>query len=211
MKKLILASLIVLVCLVAVPPVRVNAESNFFSKFNFFSNSDHDDDRDDDDERWESSDRDRDDDRDDDKDRDDDREDRGKRKKHGRPPHFEETIIAGTIFDSNGDPVKGDQEFERVTVTCNGVTKTGDIRDDGTYSVRFRERQCDEGDSVTVSAVAEEGTGSSTATVYDDPDEGPCGDSDVTVVNVTVPELGMVGGLVAGLGSMAGYVRMRRR
>lgn len=204
MKKLILASLIILVCLVAVPPVRVNAESNFFSKFNFFSNSDHDNDRGDDDKRETS-------DRDDDNDRRGGRDDHGKRKKHGRSPHFEETIIAGTIFDSNGDPVKGDQEFERVTVTCNGVTKAGDIRDDGTYSVSFNKRQCDEGDTVTVSAVAEEGTGMSTATVYDDPDEGPCGDSDVTVVNVTVPELGMVGGLVAGLGSVAGYVRMRRK
>lgn len=130
-------------------------------------------------------------------------------KRHGRSPHFDTTIIAGTIYDSSNARVNGDKDFERVTVTCNGVVKTGDIGSNGGYTVTFRSNQCKEGDSVTTSAVTESGSGSNTTRVYGDDEEGPCGDTDVTVLDVSVPEFGLIGGIFTALASVAGYLKLR--
>lgn len=135
----------------------------------------------------------------------------GRRRKVKRPPHFESTIVSGTIYDSNNTPVNGDKEFEKVTVQCRSTTKTGDIKGDGTYSVSFSKSQCKDGDSATVTAVTEQGTGSKTDTVYEDPDEGPCGDLDIAVIDVTVPEFGVVGGVFTGVTSLASFLWAKRR
>jgi hypothetical protein len=134
-----------------------------------------------------------------------------RRRKVKRKPHFETTIVSGTIFDGSNNPINGDKEFEKVTVQCRTTTKTGDIKGDGTYSVSFNKGECKDGDTATVSAVTEEGTASKSDTVYEDPDEGPCGDLDIAIINVHVPEFGVIGGIITGSTSLAGYILLRSK
>lgn len=128
-----------------------------------------------------------------------------------RPPHFDKTVISGTIFNGNGDPIGGENQEAEVTVICNGKTRKTKINDNGSYEVFFPKNLCKEGDTVTVSVVTEEGTGSKTDTVFDDPAEGTCGDLNIAVIDITVPEFGFIGGTLTGISSIAGYLYLRAK
>lgn len=198
LNKIFSLSLLLITTVSLMTPVQAHADDDFFSRTKSFLQSasgrkesnkedkDHEDEKRDDDEKR-------------------------NHKRHGRSPHFDTTIIAGTIYDSSNARVNGDKDFERVTVTCNGVVKTGDIGSNGGYTVTFRSNQCKEGDSVTTSAVTESGSGSNTTRVYGDDEEGPCGDTDVTVLDVSVPEFGLIGGIFTALASVGGYLKLRKR
>jgi hypothetical protein len=112
------------------------------------------------------------------------------------------TIVDGTVTNS-GSPVNG----ANVTVTCNGHTQTATTNSLGAYLVVFSAADCPVAATANVSA-AKSGAGSGS-------NSGPVGPTDsaainVGIVNVAIPEFGIVAGLLALLGAAGAFVVTRR-
>jgi hypothetical protein len=112
------------------------------------------------------------------------------------------TIVNGQVTE-NGTPVGG----ANVTVVCNGHNRTATTNAQGKYVVTYDEVLCPDGKTATV--VAQKGGmgGSNTGTVEG---TGVAG-LNVAIVNVAIPEFGLLTG-AAGLAAAGGlFVFMRRR
>src|SRR6266496_6035991 len=112
-----------------------------------------------------------------------------------------ETDVTGVIT-SHGNPVVG----ATVTVTCRGFVRTDTTDANGSYLVSFTTAQCPFGSTVKVMAKKGTMTGSSSGTV-----QGITTKLNIAVVNVSIPEYGWLGGLIAagtGVGAIA-YTRRR--
>lgn len=117
-----------------------------------------------------------------------------------------DTIIKGTVKDGSGSVVNG----ANVSVTCDGVTRNTTTNSSGDYLVMFSRAECAQGDTATATATASEGTGSADGTVqrYN---YGPGLDLDIAIINISVPEFGMVTGMVTAIGSGLAYLGLKRK
>lgn len=116
---------------------------------------------------------------------------------HALPP---ETDVTGIVTDS-GNTVTG----ATVTVKCGSTTQTDTSDGSGTYLVSFTAGQCPPGSTVTVTAQKGAKTGSKHGTII-----GITTKLNIGLVNVSIPEYGLAGGILA-LGLGAGVVVYTRR
>ncbi|MGV8086887.1 MAG: hypothetical protein ACP5N1_04610, partial [Candidatus Woesearchaeota archaeon] len=102
------------------------------------------------------------------------------------------------VYDQDANTVSG----ASVDVTCNDITESTVSNVDGDYYVSFASGVCYFGDEVSVNAVKDEASGSNEGFMCQ---EEEC-DIPITVIDVTIPEFGIIAGafaLVAGLGIIA--------
>jgi hypothetical protein len=116
--------------------------------------------------------------------------------------HGNTTEVTGTI-SSNGKHVgKG----IAVIVSCDGHTRQTITNRHGVYSIKFKKRQCNFNETITVTATVNGVTGTSTGKARHE----RCS-FNVAVINVSVPEyglLGLTGATVIGGGA---FLAIRRR
>ena len=93
-----------------------------------------------------------------------------------------------------------------VTVQCNGNTLHDKTNKSGTYLVQFTKKQCPKNATVTVIATYNGITGSSTGKATKETNE-----LNVAIVNVALPEVGMVTGVGATLLGGGALYTIRRR
>ncbi|CAN5191184.1 hypothetical protein BH09PAT2_BH09PAT2_01520 [soil metagenome] len=117
-----------------------------------------------------------------------------------------DTVIKGTVSDSNGAGVNG----ANVSVVCDGVTRNTTTTSVGDYLVMFSRAECAQGDNATATATASEGTGSNDGTVQRFT-FGPGLELDIAIINISVPEFGMVTGVVTAIGSGIAYLGLKRK
>jgi len=123
---------------------------------------------------------------------------------HAMPMPKTQTVIAGVV-KYKGRPVR----HAKVTVTCNGNSRTAYTGPFGGYSVTFRPAsQCRVGSTLTVTAVkgSESGVGNGKV-------RGASCRFDVALVNVAValPEMGTLTGSAAALTAGGAFTVIRRR
>jgi hypothetical protein len=112
------------------------------------------------------------------------------------------TVISGTVFDGDGNPVAD----ASISVECNGNYKYATTDGNGDYKVVFPQSKCADGDSVTITA-EKDGLGSNTneGTV----EGGEC-IVDTAIIDVTIPEFTVIAAGLALVGAVAGFAVMRR-
>ncbi len=111
------------------------------------------------------------------------------------------TRVTGVI-DFNGVHVgKG----VKVTVTCDGHVRTDKTNKHGVYSVKF-EKKCGKNDTITVTATVNGITGTSTGKSHKD----NCR-LNVAIINVSVPEYGLIGLSGATIIGGGAFMVIRRR
>lgn len=111
-----------------------------------------------------------------------------------------ETDVTGIVTDG-GNPVAG----ATVTVKCGATTATDTTDASGTYLVSFTAAQCPPGSTVTVTAQKGAKTGSKQGTIV-----GLTTKLNIGLVNVSIPEYGLVGGILT-LGLGIGAIAFTRR
>lgn len=121
-------------------------------------------------------------------------------------PLDERTTVRGTIEDQAGERVEGANV--RVTCSHNGSENTLDTTSDaiGRYKVIFTIAQCDDGDAVRVIAHKDGQSGDETDTIA-------YGRALVYVVLdqvVSVPEFGLITGLISIAMSGASYLAIKK-
>jgi hypothetical protein len=111
--------------------------------------------------------------------------------------------VSGEIItnDNIEQPVDG----ATVDVYCNSNLLSTTSLPDGSYAVKYVDCACKWGDSVTVTATKGSATGSNTGTVNWD-----FAEVDISVVNVSIPEFGVIAASVAMIGALGGLVLFRR-
>lgn len=130
---------------------------------------------------------------------------------YAQTPVIAQTWVGGTIKDGSGNGIPGGGGGDYVTVTCNGNIQVVPFNAAGNYGAIFPQTQCKVGDSATAAVAIAEGSGSNSGTVQNTTVNGPIVDLDVVVLDITVPEFGLVGGMAAGGVSIAGYLLMRAK
>lgn len=112
-----------------------------------------------------------------------------------------QTEVTGEVTE-NGNGVSGAD----VTVTCNGKQQKDQTDADGAYRVDFKATDCPAGTTISVSATTSDGkSGTSTGTAGKITTK-----LNVAVVNVSVPEIGMIAG-VAAMAVAGGAILYTRR
>ncbi len=113
-----------------------------------------------------------------------------------------ETQVTGVISE-NGTPIKN----AKVTVVCNGKSKSDKTNNSGTYRVEYKDKKCPKGSSVSVTASTKDGkSGTSTGTADEVTTK-----LNVAVVNVAVPEIGTIASIAAVGIAGAAIVYVRRK
>lgn len=112
------------------------------------------------------------------------------------------TVVGGQVTN-NGSSVDG----AKVTVVCNGHQKKTTTDASGVYAVQFKIANCPAGSSVSVDATKKkEGAGHSTGTA------NPLDTQlNVAIVNVALPELGLLTGMGALIAGGGALFAIRRR
>jgi hypothetical protein len=111
------------------------------------------------------------------------------------------TSVSGVIMN-NGKPVKG----AHVTVVCDNNARSTKTNNAGQYNVTFPKGDCNVGDTVTVVASKGGKGGVSSGKVTTGTVK-----LNVAIVNVALPELGLVTGAGAALTAGAGFLVVRRK
>lgn len=93
-----------------------------------------------------------------------------------------------------------------VTVLCNGNTQTDTTDSFGSYLVTFPSADCPFGVTVKVTAEKDGKSGVKTGTV-----QGITTKLNLAIVNVSIPEYGLIGALTAGGAGIGMIAYMRRR
>lgn len=94
-----------------------------------------------------------------------------------------------------------------VTVLCNGNTEVDTLTDaHGSYLVTFPSAQCPFGSTVKVTAQKDGKSGVTSGTV-----QGITTKLNLAIVNVAIPEYGLIGTILAGSAGLGFMVYMRRR
>ncbi len=112
-----------------------------------------------------------------------------------------QTDVTGVITHS-GNPVAAAD----VTVTCGTTVKTDTTDANGSYLVTFASVECPFGSTVKVVAKKGGYSGSNSGTVH-----GVTTKLNIAIVNVSIPEYGWIGGILAagtGIGAIA-FTRRR--
>jgi len=118
-----------------------------------------------------------------------------------------ETVITGTVFGPDGTPVNSGS----VSVQCGTASLATQSRPDGTYGVTFSQNNCKVGDTAAASASTPEGSGSDSEVVQNSVVNGPIVDIDIAVIDITVPEFGLVGGMITAIGAVGTYMYMKTK
>ena len=117
------------------------------------------------------------------------------------------TVVSGTITEANSSVVDG----ATVTVTCEhsgiNTTKIVTSGSDGKYYAFYPAMNCDAGDNVWVHADKGGSVGSNDGTVSY---SRQC-KINTSLIDVQIPEFGVIAGGVALIGAIAGFVIMRKR
>lgn len=108
--------------------------------------------------------------------------------------------VTGTVTENQAAVAGAD-----VTVTCNGQTKMDTSDNWGSYRVDFPKGDCDFGSTVKVVATKNGKSGVASGTL-----QGITTKLNLAIVNVSVPEMGTMGLVVAGVAGL-GFMYMRRR
>lgn len=112
------------------------------------------------------------------------------------------TDVSGVITYDGNHVGKG----VKVTVVCDGNTLTDKTNKTGTYLVQFTKQECPKGSNVTVTATYNGVTGSVTKKAKKETNE-----LNIAIVNVNLPEFGVVAGVSAALISGGAFLVIRRR
>jgi hypothetical protein len=112
------------------------------------------------------------------------------------------TDVSGVIYYNGVHVGKG----VKVTVKCDGNTLTDKTNKTGTYLVQFTKAQCPKGSMVTVSATYNGVHGTSKGKAMKATDE-----LNVAIVNVSLPEMGLVTGIGATMLGGGAFFLIRRR
>ena len=117
------------------------------------------------------------------------------------------TVISGTIYQANGITVVPNAA---VTVTCTHASidyvKTTTSNGVGSYGVVFPISQCAIGDNVKIEAEKNSADGSNTGIVSH---EGTCL-VNTSIINVSIPEFGVIAGCVALVGALGIFIYRRK-
>lgn len=112
------------------------------------------------------------------------------------------SAVTGQVFDNAANPVVG----ATVTVDCNGNILTDTSGENGTYYVVYSCAECNYLDNVNVQASKDDMSGSADGQMCDAQQcYFPLG-----IVDVKIPEFGVVAGLVAMIGAI-GIVAYKRK
>jgi hypothetical protein len=114
------------------------------------------------------------------------------------------TYVTGTVTDSGNNPMPG----VALSVQCNSDSTTTTSEADGTYIIGLPNPSCKPGDTAYV-----------TATAYDVTKSGVVCDSvldhinchiDIALVDVTIPEFGVIAGAAALVGALGIFIYRRK-
>lgn len=111
------------------------------------------------------------------------------------------TDITGVVTN-NGNPVAG----AKVVVVCNSNSRKDTTDATGTYLVQFPASQCPAGTHFTVVATKGKKGGTNTGTVNQTTNK-----LNVNIVNVSLPEFGLIAGAGASLIGAGAFLAIRRR
>lgn len=117
---------------------------------------------------------------------------------HAAPP---QTVVTGVVTN-NHVAVAG----ASVTALCNGHTETDTTDAHGSYLVSYPNADCPFGSTVKVSAHKGSESGVASNTV-----RGVTTKLNLAIVNVSIPEYGMIGSVLAGGAGIGVISYMRRR
>lgn len=117
-----------------------------------------------------------------------------------------QTIVTGVVTDGSNNPVTGGS----VQVQCGTGSQSGSINSGGSYQVVFEQTACKAGDTATVTATTPQGSGSGSTTVQDSVTT-PVVDIDIAVVAISVPEFGIIGGMISMIGAVGSYIYMKSK
>lgn len=112
------------------------------------------------------------------------------------------TEVSGVIYYNGVHVGKG----VKVTVKCKGNKLTTKTNKSGSYLVQFRKQQCPKGSTVTVTATYKGVTASNTGKVTKETNK-----LNVAIVNVSLPEMGLVTGIGAALLGGGAFYLIRRQ
>jgi hypothetical protein len=111
------------------------------------------------------------------------------------------TDITGVVTNG-GHPVSG----AKVVVVCNSNSRKDTTDATGTYLVQFPAAQCPAGTHVTVVATKGKKGGTNGATIHPTSNK-----LNVNIVNVDLPEFGLIAGIGASLIGGGAFLVIRRR
>lgn len=114
------------------------------------------------------------------------------------------SIVTGHVYDVSASPVIG----ATVVVTCNSLNKTATTNSLGIYSVLFTDDLCPFNTAVHVVATKDSASGSNNGFTCE---SSEICDIPIALVNVTIPEFGVIAGTVALLGAVGVIVYRRQR
>jgi hypothetical protein len=111
------------------------------------------------------------------------------------------TDITGVV-SNNGHPVSG----AKVTVVCNNNARHDTTDGTGTYLVQFPATKCPAGAHATVVATKGKKGGTNSETIHSTTNK-----LNVNIINVSLPEFGLVAGVGASLIGGGAFLVIRRR
>jgi hypothetical protein len=114
------------------------------------------------------------------------------------------TQVLGTVYDASHNPVIGAD----VSVNCNDVLKTTTTALDGTYLVSYSKVVCGFNAPVHVVATKDDQTGENDGLTCASVDD--CEGIPVALVDVTIPEFGVIAGAVALIGALGIFMYRRK-
>ena len=115
------------------------------------------------------------------------------------------TYVTGNVYWSDGvTPVEG----ASVEVNCNGFLRNDVTDAGGNYDVEYSAIECSSGDAVSVTATKDDAEGTNDGDVMCHSQECPF---DIAIVDVQIPEFGVVAAGLALVGAIAGFAVLRRR
>jgi hypothetical protein len=114
------------------------------------------------------------------------------------------SVVTGHVYDAGNSPVNG----ATVDVTCNSNVEHTTSNNLGLYIVSFTDDLCPYDTAVHVVATKDTQTGSNDGYTCESADI--CDGIPVALVNVTIPEFGVIAGVAALIGALAVFVFKRK-
>lgn len=112
-----------------------------------------------------------------------------------------QSVVAGKVT-YNGEPVNG----ANVTAVCKSFSKDAHTNKQGDYAIEFTVDECPDGETATVVA-SKDGMGGSGSGEID----GVTSTLNIAIVNIAVPEFGVIAGMVGAVGAVGAFLVIRRR
>lgn len=112
-----------------------------------------------------------------------------------------QSVVAGKVT-YNGQPVNG----ANVTAVCNSFSKDAHTNQQGDYALEFTVDECPDGQTATVVA-SKDGMGGSGSGQID----GVSATLNIAIVNIAVPEFGVIAGIVGSIGAVGAFLVIRNR